>query len=478
MKTMDQYLASLQARNVRLFVRGQRIDNPLEHPLIAPSIRTIAESYRMAHEPEHRELFTAHSRFINDRVNRFTHVFESPDDLLKKVQMQRTLGRYTGTCFQRCVGMDAINALYSTTFDMDAKEGTAFHARFTEFVKHVQREDLMLCGAMTDPKGDRKKPPLEQPEMYLRVVERNKDSIIVRGAKMHQTGVVNSHMIVAMPGRALSADETQFAVSFAIPVDAKGITMVYGRQPSDDRRMGCDIDQGNAKYGGQEAIVLFEDVEVPMDHVFMLGQTGWAAPLVDMFAGYHRQSYGGCKPGNGDVLIGAAALVAKMNGVDKVPHVRDKLVEMTHLNETMHAGGLACSTKCTKTAAGTYMVDPLLANVCKHNVTRFPYEMSRLAEDLAGGLMVTLPSAEDFDHPEYGELLRKIVSGARGSDEDRRRALRLVETMTIGSTAVAFRTESMHGAGSPQAQRMRIEQQGDFEAKMADARRIAGVKAP
>ncbi|MGE0871464.1 MAG: 4-hydroxyphenylacetate 3-hydroxylase N-terminal domain-containing protein, partial [Kofleriaceae bacterium] len=183
MKTMDQYLASLQARNIRLFVRGQRIENPLEHPLIAPSIRTIAESYRMAHEPEHRELFTAHSRFINDRVNRFTHVFESPDDLVKKIQMQRALGRYTGTCFQRCVGMDAINALYSTTFDMDAKEGTAFHARFVELVKHVQREDLMLCGAMTDPKGDRKKAPLDQPDMYLRVVERKKDSIVVRGAK-------------------------------------------------------------------------------------------------------------------------------------------------------------------------------------------------------------------------------------------------------------------------------------------------------
>jgi 4-hydroxybutyryl-CoA dehydratase/vinylacetyl-CoA-Delta-isomerase len=251
--------------------------------------------------------------------------------------------------------------------------------------------------------------------------------------------------------------------------------MVYGRQPSDDRRAGCDIDQGNAKYGGQEAVVLFEDVEVPMDQVFLLGQAGWAAPLVDTFAGYHRQSYGGCKPGNGDVLIGAAALMAKLNGVDKAPHVRDKLVEMTQLNETMHAGGIACSTKCSRTPAGTYMVDPLLANVTKQNVTRFPYEMARLAEDLAGGLMVTLPSAEDFDHPEIGPLLKKYISGAEGTDEERRRVLRLVETMTIGATAVAFRTESMHGAGSPQAQRMRIEQQADYAGKMADARRIAGI---
>jgi 4-hydroxybutyryl-CoA dehydratase/vinylacetyl-CoA-Delta-isomerase len=464
MKTVEQYLASLKSRTVRLFVRGQLVTDPIEHPLVAPSVRTVAETYRLAGEPEHRELFTAHSRFIGAPVNRFTHIFEQPEDLTKKVMMQRVVGRFTGTCFQRCVGMDALNALYTTLF------GSAYHERFVEFLKYVQREDLVLCGAMTDPKGDRRKGPLEQPDQYLRVVRRTKDSLVVRGAKMHQTGVVNSHWIVAMPGRTLTADERDFAVAFAVPVDAKGITMVYGRQPSDDRRMGCDIDQGNARYGGQEAVVLFDDVEVPIDHVFMAGDSEMAAPLVDTFAGYHRQSYGGCKPGNGDVLIGASALLAKLAGVDRAPHVRDKLVEMTQLNETMHAGGLACSSKCTKTPAGTYMVDPLLANVTKQNVTRMPYEMARLAEDIAGGLLVTMPSAEDFDHPEIGPQLRKYV------DAERQRVLRLVESMTIGQVAVAFRTESMHGAGSPQAQRMRIEQQADYEGKIADAKRIAGVR--
>jgi 4-hydroxybutyryl-CoA dehydratase/vinylacetyl-CoA-Delta-isomerase len=470
MKSVEQYLASLKSRTVRLFVRGELVTDPIEHPLVAPSVRTVAETYRLAGLPEHRELFTAHSRFIDAPVNRFTHIFESPEDLTKKVMMQRVVGRFTGTCFQRCVGMDALNALYTVL------HGGPYHARFVDFLRQVQREDLVLCGAMTDPKGDRKKGPLDQPDMYLRVVRRSKDSIVVRGAKMHQTGVVNSHWIVAMPGRTLTADERDFAVAFAVPVDARGVTLVYGRQPSDDRRAGCDIDQGNARYGGQEAIVLFEDVEIPLDHVFMAGETEVAAPLVDTFAGYHRQSYGGCKPGNGDVLIGASALLAKLAGVERAPHVRDKLVEMTHLNETMHAGGLACSSKCTKTPAGTYMVDPLLANVTKQNVTRMPYEMARIAEDIAGGLLVTLPSAEDFDHPEIGPLLRKYVQGATGSDEERRRVLRLVETMTIGATAVAFRTESMHGAGSPQAQRMRIEQQADYEGKIADAKRIAGVR--
>ena len=475
MKTVEEYLARLRSRNVRLFLRGERVYNPVDHPLVAPSIRTIAETYRLAHDPATRELAVAHSSLIDAPVNRFTHIFERPEDLLRKIELQRTLGRLTGTCFQRCVGMDALNALFNTTFEMDRAIGSTYHARFREYVKRAQREDLVLCGAMTDPKGDRRKGPSEQPDMYLRVVERRADAIVVRGAKMHQTGVVNSHEIVVMPGRSLAEGDKDFAVAFAIPVDAPGITLVYGRQPSDDRRAGCDVDQGNATYGGQEAIVLFEDVVVPMDRVFMLGETNWATPLIEYFAGYHRQSYGGCKPGNGDVLIGAAALVARLNGTEKASHVRDKLVEMVHLNETMHAGGIAASSRSTRTPAGTYMVDPLLANVCKQNVTRFPYEMARLAEDLAGGLMVSMPSHEDFENTEVGPLLQRYLAGARGTTEDRMRVLRLIETMTIGATAVAFRTESMHGAGSPQAQRVRIEAQAGLDEKVAHAARIAGL---
>jgi 4-hydroxybutyryl-CoA dehydratase/vinylacetyl-CoA-Delta-isomerase len=487
MKTAEEYVESLRRRNVRLFLRGERVEQPVDHPIVAPSVRTVAESYRLAHDPAHRALFTAHSRFIDGPVNRFTHVFESRDDLLRKIEMQRVLGRLTGTCFQRCVGMDGLNALFNVTFEMDAKSaavegdakaGSAYHARFLEFLRYAQREDLILCGAMTDPKGDRRQGPSEQPDAYLRVVERRAGSIVVRGAKMHQTGVVNSHEILVMPGRSLGPQDADFAVAFAVPVDAKGITLVYGRQPSDDRRLGCEIDQGNARYGGQEAIVLFDDVEVPLDRVFMLGEVEWAGPLVEYFAGYHRQSYGGCKPGNGDVLIGAAALVARLNGTEKASHVRDKLVEMVHLNETMHAGGIACSSRCTPTPAGGVMVDPLLANVCKQNVTRFPYEMTRLAEDIAGGLMVTLPSQQDFDDPEVGPLLHRYVKAARGSAEDRVRVLRLIENMTLGPTAVAIRTESMHGAGSPQAQRVRIESQADWDEKIGAAARIAGVSPP
>jgi 4-hydroxybutyryl-CoA dehydratase / vinylacetyl-CoA-Delta-isomerase len=209
----------------------------------------------------------------------------------------------------------------------------------------------------------------------------------------------------------------------------------------------------------------------------MCGEYEFSGALVERFAGYHRQSYGGCKVGVGDVLIGAAALAADYNGASKASHVQDKLIEMIHLNETLYSCGIACSAQGHKTASGNYLIDLLLANVCKQNVTRFPYEIARLAEDIAGGLMVTMGSEKDLRHPEIGKLVEKYFKGvASVSTENRCRILRLVENITLGTAAVGYRTESMHGAGSPQAQRIMISRQGNLEQKKKLAKEIAGIK--
>jgi 4-hydroxybutyryl-CoA dehydratase/vinylacetyl-CoA-Delta-isomerase len=223
-------------------------------------------------------------------------------------------------------------------------------------------------------------------------------------------------------------------------------------------------------------LVIFDDVFVPSERIFLDGEWQFSGTLVERFAGYHRQSYGGCKVGVGDVLIGAAALASEQIGVARASHVRRKLCEMVHLNETLYACGLGCSVAGTATASGTYLVDLLLANVCKQNVTRFPYEIARLAEDLAGGLMVTMPSERDLNHPEIGPLVEKYLSGvAEIPTAERMRILRLIENLTLGTSAVSYRTESMHGAGSPEAQVIMIGRLGDLEAKKALARRLAGV---
>lgn len=466
MKTAAEYLESLRARNLALFVDGAEVRDPVDHPKVRPSIDAIAATYALAHDPRTRELASAHSDLIDARVSRFTHLFREPADLVKKVELQRVLGRLTGTCFQRCVGMDGLNALFIATWEA----GEEPHRRFVEWARGVQRRDEVVNGAMTDPKGDRSKRPVDQPDHYLRVIDRRPDGVVIRGAKLHQTGAANSHQILVMPGQALRAGEEDFAIACALPVDAEGVRMVLGRQPSDERK--GTVDAGNARFGGQECVVLFDDVFVPSERVFLDGDLAACATLVEAFAGFHRASYGGCKPGNLDVLIGAAALVAKEHGVSRASHVRDKLVEMAHLTETVHGVGLAASTKSTQHASGVWQVDPILANVCKHNVTRIPYEVVRLAEDLAGGAMATLPSLADLDHPELGDALRSVT----GSDT-RVRALRLIEYMSYGAGSVPLRIECMHGAGSPQAQRIVLERAIDWEARMKRARVLAGLDA-
>jgi 4-hydroxybutyryl-CoA dehydratase/vinylacetyl-CoA-Delta-isomerase len=396
-------------------------------------------------------------------------------------RMQRKLGQRTGTCFQRCVGMDAINSLYSVTYDIDQAKQTKYHERFRDFVKHMQTENFVVGGAMTDVKGDRSKAPHEQadPDLFVRIVSRTADGVVIRGAKAHQTGCINSHWLLVMPTMRLSEADKDYAISAAIPVDHPGITYIYGRQSCDSRALeGGEIDQGNAQFGGQEALIVFDDVFVPRSHIFMDGEFEFASTLVERFTTYHRRSYV-CKTGLGDVIIGAAATIAEYNGASKASHVKDKLVEMAHLNETIYGAGIASSHESKQTSAGNYQCDEMLANVCKHNVTRFPYELSRLAQDLAGGLMVTLPSDKEFDSSVTGPILRKYMATSPNvSVDNRRRVLRLIENMTLGRNAVGYLTESMHGAGSPQAQRIQIQRLMNLDDKKRMAKKLAGIVEP
>ena len=281
-----------------------------------------------------------------------------------------------------------------------------------------------------------------------------------------------------MPTVAMGPDDKDYAVSFAVPLDSEGLIMVVGRQSCDTRKTeNTTLDVGNDIYGGMEALTVFDNVFVPNDRIFLNGETEFAGMLVERFAGYHRQSYGGCKVGVGDVLIGATALAAEYNGAEKASHIKDKLIEMTHLNETLYCCGIACSSEGTETASGNYLIDLMLANVCKQNVTRFPYEIARLAQDIAGGLMVTLPSEKDINHPVAGAYIKKYFAGTSTTPiENRFKVMRLIENLTMGTAAVGYLTESLHGAGSPQAQRVVISRQSNMPGKKELAKAIVHIE--
>lgn len=473
-----EYEDSLRKLKLNVYMFGKRIENVVDDPIIRPSMNAVAATYEFARKPEYEDIMTATSHITGNKINRFTHIHQSVADLVKKSKMGRLLGSLTACCFQRCVGMDAINALSITTHAIDSKYGTQYNKRFLKFLANVQENDLVCDGAMTDTKGDRSKPPHEQfdLDMFLHVVEERKDGIVVRGCKAHQTGAVNSHEIIVMPTITMRQEDRDYAVSFAIPSDTPGITYIIGRQSCDTRKLeGMNFDRGNVHYGGHEALVVFDNVFVPWERVFMYKEYDFTTQLVENFSAYHRQSYA-CKVGVGDVLIGAAQTIAEYNGTEKASHIRDKIIEMNHLNETLFCGCIACASEGHREVCGTYLVDVLLANVHKQNVTRFPYELARIAQDIAGGIVVTCPSEADLNSPEVGRWVKKYCQTKTDiPTENRMRVLRLIENITMGTAAVGYLTESMHGAGSPQAQRIMIARLVNMTHKQKMARYLCGI---
>jgi 4-hydroxybutyryl-CoA dehydratase / vinylacetyl-CoA-Delta-isomerase len=477
--TAEQYEKSLRRLSLVVYMFGKKLDNVVDDPIIRPSMQAVAKTYELAHQPEYEDVMTATSHISGKKINRFVHIHQSTDDLVKKSKMGRLLGRETGCCFQRCVGMDALNALSIVTHNLDQKYDTSYNQRFLKYLIYVQENDFTCDGAMTDPKGDRSLPPHKQPDpdLYLHVVEEREDGIVVRGAKAHQTGAVNSHEIIVMPTIAMRPEDKDYAVSFALPADAAGIFYIMGRQSCDTRKLEEGLmDRGNILFGGHEALVVFDNVFVPWDRVFMYKEYDFAGQLVEKFAAYHRQSYA-CKVGVGDVLIGAAQTAAEYNNAAGASHIKDKIIEMNHLNETLYCGCIACASEGNRESGGTYAVNTLLANIHKQNVTRFPYEIARIAQDIAGGLMVTMPSEQDFKSPETAKWLEKYYTGQCDAPTvNRMRILRLIENLTLGTAAVGYLTESMHGAGSPQAQRIMISRLVNIGQKKKAAKKLCGIE--
>lgn len=311
----------------------------------------------------------------------------------------------------------------------------------------------------------------------MHVVDKDDRGIYITGAKCHMTGMVNSHEMLIMPTMSMGPDDRDYAVCCALPVDAPGVVHIFGRQTNDDRKAEGDLDQGNPKYGivGGETLTVLERVFVPWERVFLCGEIEFSGMLVERFASYHRQNYGGCKGGVSDIVIGAAATAADFGGYGKATAIKDKLNQMIHLTETLYCCSIACSAEGRRTPSGAFYVDPLLANVGKHNVTSLIYEIDRLAQDIGGGILATMPSESDLKSEEVGKYVDKYLRGVASVPTiDRMRILRLLENMTGGVALV----ESMHGAGSPAAQKVMYSKLANLEAKKKHALDLAGVVLP
>jgi 4-hydroxybutyryl-CoA dehydratase/vinylacetyl-CoA-Delta-isomerase len=456
------------------FMFGERVTNVVDNPRLRAGIEATAATYEVANIEKYKSFVVTTSPLINEPVSRFTLPPASIEDLVARVKMNRHLGNYVGTCHQRCTGLDCLSALSIVTYNIDKKHGTDYYEHFTEFLRHVQKNDLAANAGVTDVKGDRSLSPHEQvdKDMYLRVVERRDDGIVVRGAKVHQTGSLSSHEIIVIPTRALSKEDKDYAVAFAIPSDTKGLIHVIGRSTLDMRELdGCDI--GNTLYSKYCPTLIFDDVFVPWERVFMCGETDFAADLVGRFSAFHRQSHGGCKSGKIDCMIGAALTLMDYNGTSKVGHHKQKVIDMIHRAETLYGCCLAASYEGQKQPSGTYYIDTVLANASKLHEGKELSEAIRLMIDISGGFVADLPSDRDLQNPEVGDLLKKYLKGVDNVPvENRVKMYRLVEKMALES---ADTISDIHGGGSPEAHRVTIFRETDVESKKKAAKRLAGI---
>jgi len=474
-KTVEQYYESLEDLHPTAYILGEKVENVHEHPLIRYMVAAVAKTYELENNPEGKKYLVAESDLTGEEVSRFVKLYKSPDDLLAKVRMLKFLAHNIGGCYMRCTGMDAINSIGVEVYNCDQKYGTNYWQRLLDFIRHVQKNDLVVFSGVTDVKGDRSLRPSQQkdPDMYLHVVDRNNDGIVVRGAKIHQTGSLCAHWGVIVPTREMREADKDYAVCFACPTDAEGVIHVYGRGTLEARALqGCDL--GNVEFGKFAPMVIFEDVFVPWERVFLCGEYEFAGEMVRHFGNYHRHSHGGCKCGVGDVLIGAAATAAEYNGLTNVSHINNKLAEMLKVTEAIYGCSIAASVESTPTPSGIYTVDPVLSNTSKLYEGKELAEVVRMMIEIAGGMVADVPSDRDFAHPEIGPLLHKYLKGVDSvSTEDRVRIFRLIEKLAFESRDIV---SNIHGAGSPETHRMTILRNADIEAKKKLAKKLAGIK--
>lgn len=371
------------------------------------------------------------------------------------------------------MGWNAMNVLWAVTSEMDKEYGTDYNERLKKWIIRAEKECLVVAGALTDAKGDRSKKPSQQEDLdtNLHIVEKRDDGIVIRGGKVMICGVAASNEIILLPGGSYKEEDKDFAVACAVPRDIEGLTIVETRRPSDRREYeeGFDIPET----GITQAYLLFDDVFVPNERVFMAGEYAYTGKIIQYFTANYRACIGGCVTGQGDVMIGAGALMARANGLEAKKFTA-KFIDMAVNNETTYGVGIGAMALGKPHSSGVWICDDLMAHTNKVLVATLPYDTKRICQDIGGGIAETgcLPSSEDLNNPEYGEFVRRMVKAGAPSWETRARAARLIEWLTLGAGVPGC----MHGGGSPDGAKLVIRAKTDIEKFVEYAKNIAGIK--
>jgi 4-hydroxybutyryl-CoA dehydratase/vinylacetyl-CoA-Delta-isomerase len=474
LKSGAQYLEEMKAMRPNVYKYGKLIEDVTTDPATKGTLMNTAAWYDMSLDPEKQDLYTTISYLSGERAHRWTTVMTTADDVIGDAKMKRDGYRVCGSCMGPvCAGWGIMNALWGVTYDMDAEYGTDYHERLKKFAAMAEEKALAMCGAITDAKGNRKVKAGMQPNpnVFLHVDETREDGIVVSGFKIQICGTAAAQWIMAMPTQGFKEGEEKFAVAFATPKDAEGITIVETTRPSDNK-----VEAGNwdaPVSGTTQAFILFDKVFVPKEYVFMNGETKYSGRPIGNFSSIYRSAIGACVAGQGDVMIGAAIAMARANGLQQKAF-QDKLTDMAIRNETTYGLGIGAIAMGRQHKSGAFYPNAILAHTNKYLVGTLPTETKRLAQEIAGGICETgcMPSYEDMTSPIYGkELIAAMEAGVSG--EDRYKMARLVEWLTVGAGIPGC----MHGGGSPDTAKAVVKAMTKWEDYVDYAKSLAGTEA-
>jgi len=484
-RTKEQYMKDLGKMKSNLYFNGELIDRLDDRQI--DCINTIGTTFDVFNDPEFKDLIQVKSHMTGEIINRFTHIHHSTEDLHKKQDLTRKICQKVGGCIQRCMGCDAANAVYNVSYEADKlnKGETQYHENFKKWLMRFQKEDLIAAAAQTDVKGDRMKRPAEQadPDMYVHVVERKKDGIIVSGCKLHISEASVSDEILVVPTRALRPEDKDYAVSFAVPGDYEGVSQVVTIHKLRDR----EYFPRGFHPGATDSYIIFDEVFVPWERVFLCGEHQHGGALALLFGLFHRHSYSGCKPAIGDIMTGTAALAAEYNNIAKAEHVRHKLSELILVTELGYAAGYTASDLGKSEVympgvgfipygPGSFIPHSIYCNVGRCLTGENVYREAEIITDISGGIPATFPHERDFMNPELKEKLHKYIArNPNIAPENAAQFWRYVGDLLCSSFGGIAFVGGYHGGGSPVMEEIAITTQYDIEERKNIVKKIAGI---
>jgi 4-hydroxybutyryl-CoA dehydratase/vinylacetyl-CoA-Delta-isomerase len=475
LKTRAEYLASLKRLRPNIHKFGEKIEDVTTHPATRRVVESHARAYDAAQDPALASLFTTTSTLTEEKIHRYNSLMMSMEDVICNSKFKREMYRLTGTCTGAlCAGWNGMNTMWAVTHEIDAALKTDYHQRIKKYALQAQAAGWTIAGALTDAKGDRSLKASQQPEpdSNLHIVEVQDKGIVIRGAKCMICGVAAANEIFLLPGTAYGEGDKDFALSCAVSRDIEGLTIIETRRPSDTREQeeGFDIP---TETGITQAYLIFEDVFVPWERVFLCKEFAFTGKVIQYFTAIYRACIGACVAGQGDVMIGAGVLMARANGLSAKTFA-SKFIEMAVNNETTFTMGVGAIALGGHHASGIWMPDPLTSHTNKIHVATLPYETKRLCQEIGGGIVETgcFPSYRDFSDPKYGKLVQKYVKAGSCSAEARGRSARLTEWLTLGAGVPGC----MHGGGSPDGARLVVRSLLPLEKYAQMARKLAGIE--